>query len=939
MRVQLCIRHLGQVAAHPRADTRAQASCQRPVQRVGWRLLRRPDARVVSNRRIARYGQPQQAGQVDLVQLLLFWGKARPDAAGGAKFHPAVLHCLDVAAVARVLARDRKVGLDTDVQQALPFLSCLHDIGKFSRAFQAQAMAHWPEAVLGPATPTLSIRHDEIGLRLLLHDCKDLVATLFPGWVALSRDRLLGAVAGHHGRPVAADDRRAWHAVICRASATAARGFVAQAHSLFDPQPLAKRSTTEAAALSWRLAGLVALADWIGSGQDGFPYVDGAQVKDLPDYWEKAALPRAQAAVAKAGLAPAAPARFTGLRLLFPDIQHPTPVQHWAETTPLPRGALLALIEDATGSGKTEAAVTLAARLLAEGRADGVFVALPTMATANAMFGRLAKAYRALFEVGTKPSLALAHGGAALHAEFSASVLPDAPPRYEAGDEAESAGSQCAAWFAADRRQALLAQVGVGTIDQALLAVLPARHAPLRQFALARKVLILDEVHAYDAYMQKEIEALLRLHAVGGGAAVLLSATLPLKTRTDLLAAFAAGTGQAAPAPAASAYPLVTLASPGAIAETPQALRDGLARRVAVRRLDNADAAVTEIARAACEGAAVAWIRNTVDDAIGAHQALLEAGVAATLFHARFAMQDRLAIERDVLGRFGPHGTGRGHVVVATQVIEQSLDLDFDLMVSDLAPADLLIQRAGRLWRHQRCGRPVVGPELLLVGPEPVDDPPENWLGAAGGTRFIYAPDIVWRSARAVLAAGALDTPGNIRGLIEAAYDRDTPVPAGLERLMNKWSGKDRAGAAVAQMNVLDFGKGYVPGGGAWDTDIATPTRLNDQPQVTLRLARLEGGVVVPWADDPCVARAWALSEVRVRQSRVADVLVPPDHEAAVAKARGAWPRWERDATAALKLVLLLAAVDGPWQANAVDPRGRAVRLCYSRGAGLGFHP
>lgn len=883
-------------------------------------------------------GQSLQAGQVELAKLLLFWGKARPDAGGGAGFHPAALHCLDVAAVACVLARDRKAGLDADVLEALPLLACLHDIGKFTRSFQAMVPAHWPHAVLGPLGPTRHLRHDAAGLRLLTNDCADLVTPLFPGWLPSVRTMVLGAVAGHHGKPVALDESTAWTngAVLCPGSIAAARAFVAQARALFPTAPLARRRVAEAAPLSWRLAGLVALADWIGSGQEAFPYVAAANVTDLGAYWHDAALPRAEAAVARASLGPAAPAPFTGLRTLFPRIASPTPVQHWAATEPLPPGPLLALVEDATGSGKTEAAVALAARLLADGRADGVFVALPTMATANAMFARLAVAYRGLFAAGTQPSLALAHGGARLHTEFQASVLPDAPPENEQGDDAEPAGSQCAAWLAADRRQALLAQVGVGTVDQALLAVLPARHAPLRQFALSRKVLILDEVHAYDAYMQQEIAALLRLHAEGGGSAVLLSATLPLKIRTYLLAAFARGTGQAAPAPSATAYPLVTLATPGARVETPQAMRENLARRVAVRRLDGMAEALAEIARAAQAGAAVVWIRNTVDDAIAAHQALLEAGIAATLFHARFAMQDRLAIERDVLARFGPNGTGRAHVVVATQVIEQSLDLDFDLMLTDLAPADLLIQRAGRLWRHARCARPVAGPELLLVGPDPIDDPPASWLGPAGGTRFIYAPDIVWRSARAVLRAGGIETPGGIRTLVEAAYDRDTPVPLGLERAAETWWGEEKAAAGIAQMNVLDFSKGYVPDGGAWDTDIATPTRLNDQPQVTLRVARLHGGQVVPWADDAYVPRAWALSELRVRATRVAEVLVSPEHQAAVAQARAAWPRWDREATATLKLVLLLPDGSG-WRAMVRDRQGSDTALSYTMTGGARF--
>jgi CRISPR-associated endonuclease/helicase Cas3 len=277
-----------------------------------------------------------------------------------------------------------------------------------------------------------------------------------------------------------------------------------------------------------------------------------------------------------------------------------------------------------------------------------------------------------------------------------------------------------------------------------------------------------DEAHAYDPYMTEELKRLILFQAGLGGGTVVLSATLPSALRATLAAAFAAGAGITPRPLPERAYPLVTVLRRDDAQEHPRAGRDGLARTVAVERVGLFAAALDEVARAARAGAAVAWVRNTVRDAAAARAALTEAGVPATLFHARFAMGDRQAIETEVLARFGKRGADRAGVVVATQVIEQSLDLDFDLMVTDLAPMDLLIQRAGRVFRHARSGRAVSAPRLVVLSPEPVDAPVADWLGPElRGTGRVYGNDaLLWRSARTLFAAGAITAPGDVRRLV-----------------------------------------------------------------------------------------------------------------------------------------------------------------------------
>lgn len=250
---------------------------------------------------------------------------------------------------------------------------------------------------------------------------------------------------------------------------------------------------------------------------------------------------------------PAESALFVGLKHLFPlpDISRLTPLQELAESVSLSaKGPKLLIIEDMTGAGKTEAAVTLAHRLIANGNAHGVYVALPTMATANAMFERLAKSYRKLFRPDASPSIVLVHGKRSLVEGFA--TLPRELAFDEGAEESDaeedpsqiSASAFCADWIARSNKQAFLAQVGAGTIDQALLSVLPARHQALRLWGLADKVLIIDEAHAYDAYIGREIETLLRFHAELGGSAIILSATLPRAKKSRVDKRFPAGARQ-----------------------------------------------------------------------------------------------------------------------------------------------------------------------------------------------------------------------------------------------------------------------------------------------------------------------------------------------------------------------------------------------------------
>lgn len=265
----------------------------------------------------------------------IFWGKAQPDDSGAERMHPLVAHSLDVAAVAVNLQAPIHSKMEVST---LGFLIALHDIGKFSRPFQGKVRVHWPESVLGefPALkpPPLGPRHDVVGFSLLQSQLGDCLDPVLPssapgrrGWSHSDRSHVLNALAGHHGRPPSVPDFGFGSGVVDDSCLAAARNFVTDIADLFQPAAFARPAITkDVVRLSWHLAGLTTVADWIGSRQAWFPYAAASEVMDLEVYWHEHALPQAQKAVREAGLAPLRPAPYAGLRGLFPSIAAPSPV-------------------------------------------------------------------------------------------------------------------------------------------------------------------------------------------------------------------------------------------------------------------------------------------------------------------------------------------------------------------------------------------------------------------------------------------------------------------------------------------------------------------------------------------------------------------------------------------------------------------------------------
>ena len=788
--------------------------------------------------------------------------------------HPALWHMLDVGAVAACLMSRRSLTGSHGSDQAAAFLVVLHDLGKFSAAFRAMLLG---QPYGGP-------RHWQHSYRLL-RDHDDTLAGVI-GATPGVRKTLYAAVAGHHGGPPQHLDNRKYKdevEQIGSEASRAAREVIAVIAPLFKGASLNGMCESEARRISWALCGLTVQADWIGSNTEWFGPRDAGSL--VEDYW-KQALARAETAISAAGLHHARPHPDGAARVL-PGTAAARPMQTAADNIALPGGPLLALIEDATGSGKTEAALILAARMMAAGKGDGFFFALPTMATSNAMLARLEGIVPQLFS--GRPTLALTHGRAKMNELFR---------KIQGRDGSDPGGEpSCGSWLADDRRRILLADVGVGTIDQTLMAVLPTRFNTLRLRALSGHILIVDEAHEFDPYMEAQLQRLLQFHAMLGGSAIVMTATLPLGMRGGYARAFQKGLGIRHPREVTGdAYPMLTIIGRGLDSTSPDPV-PATRRDVAVHRLEDEVSAITLLKAGAEQRAACVWIRNSVDGAIETVEALREAGIDAGLLHARFTVADRLKHEAALQARFGRDGTGRaGRVLVATQVIEASLDLDFDLMVSDLAPIGSLIQRAGRLWRHMdrrpAAGRPVIGPALHVLSPDPDQVWDASWLKRLLGTgALVYPQDAQWRTARALFDRGMIRAPGGLRELIEAVHGASSlEVPEALEGTEIETMGRQLSEAQQAFNQVLDAEDGYdQPQMQRVFDDDRFPTRLGI-PQVTLRLAREEGGRLGPWADEGPLG--WQLSEVRVSATRYRRLPGVDQDRPEISAVRESWPDW-----------------------------------------------
>lgn len=416
------------------------------------------------------------------------------------------------------------------------------------------------------------------------------------------------------------------------------------------------------------------------------------------------------------------------------------------------------------GLGKTEAALYAAYQLLTRGQACGIYFALPTQLTSNKIHQRFDAFLQRILTKDCEHRSLLLHANAWLQ-------------DTEMGEEGRPGG----AWFQQSKR-GLLAPFAVGTIDQALMAAMNVKHGFVRAFGLAGKVVILDEVHSYDAYTGTLLDALVELLRSLHCTVIILSATLNRQRRSQLLQADLQG----------EAYPLIT-AVPNGQPVQELAVAAASPVQMAIQLQHDDSAAVQEALDRAAAGQQVLWIENTVKEAQQRYLDLAaraaELGLDFGLLHSRFSMTDRARLEARWVDQFGKPGwhqrCERGRILVGTQVLEQSLDIDADFLVSRFAPTDMLLQRLGRLWRHSETPRASGAVcEAWLLAPD-LDAAIEVPYTAFGASAHVYSPYVLCRSLQVWQQRPHIHLPQDIRGLIESTY-AEQPETGSMARWLHE---------------------------------------------------------------------------------------------------------------------------------------------------------
>ena len=722
---------------------------------------------------------------------------------------------LDQPIIRQRLARTANLdNLDSVTVARLCVLVALHDIGKVNIGFQTRI---WDPEYLRGKRKVQRTGHDRVLAPVLTGADTSAAQWFFPalGWHELldwddcGGETVCGlfiAALSHHGLPLDLE------ALQCNPSIWRPFGEL-------NPQQCVERIAQmvrdwfpaaffpdgpplpSAPAFQHAFLGLCTLADWIGSDEDRFPYHD-----ELQDDYIYATRDIAKKAVRENGLDIYKQREyFQGVpefsRLFSLDgAPPPNSIQRQAVwETPLDER--LVIIESETGSGKTEAALWRFARMYEAGLVDGIYFALPTRAAASQMYERVRSFVDNLFPGSAAPDPVLAVPGDLRAGDASGRLLHSYQVWW---DDNPDDATRKRRWAAESAKRYLAAQIAVGTVDQAMMAALKVKHSHMRAACLSRNLLVVDEIHASDPYMGAILEALLDAHFNAGSYALLMSATLgSVARRRWLLGRQRARAEECTLATAiGTPYPAVSTTSHDneKIFDVGENEKEKTVQIEPLPAMPEFAVIADRALRAARAGAKVLIIRNTVNFAIRTQQ-VLEEGAAPdeqhllfslnnvpTLHHGRFAVVDRRRLDKRIEEVLGKGRAAGGRIVVGTQTLEQSLDIDADLLITDLCPMDVLLQRIGRLYRHARNDRPahygsptcvVLTPGGEDLSPLLIRQPDANGLGPYG---YVY-PDLRILEATRRLVGG--QTEWRIPEMNRELVERSTH-PAALEAIMHE---------------------------------------------------------------------------------------------------------------------------------------------------------
>ncbi len=494
------------------------------------------------------------------------------------------------------------------------------------------------------------------------------------------------------------------------------------------------------------IAGLTTVADWIGSGPifDTLDSLEHLKVDGLVDL-----------ALANAGFIKPIIKKGLSFTDIF-DGYAPRSIQN--NLIKMVDSPGLYILEAPMGEGKTEAALFAAYQILASEKATGMYFSLPTQLTSEKIYERMNTFLNKILDERDNHRNLLLHGQSWL---YETDFGEDARPGYS--------------WFDG-RKRGLLAPFAVGTIDQALMAVMNVKHGFVRTFGLAGKVVILDEVHTYDAYTGSLIDNLINALRALNCTVVLLSATLSSNRMRQMLGVNNLEDSNNR----VSEYPLITKRDPDGKLSFSDSLQSK-SRVVTVKCSSDIAYELQNVMERAARGEQVLWIENTVHEAQEIYKVFSAWGnendIETGLIHSRFIKSHRSDHEDLWVKKYGKEGisdryAAQGRILVGTQVLEQSLDIDADYLVTQLAPIDMILQRIGRLWRHEIINeiRPkTAAPITIVLHPkkESQSDSLEKFFGSSGN---VYAPYVLARSLEVLENHVQIKIPNDMRLLIENTY-------------------------------------------------------------------------------------------------------------------------------------------------------------------------